>query len=63
MSQLGRCTCGTLLVKAIGQSTDNQNIEVYVCPKCVQPEAQKTYSAGMTKAIKIDKYGLEVLEK
>jgi len=57
MSQLGRCTCGTVLVKALGKDVDGKSVDVYVCPKCLQNEP----ASKLEK--KIDKYGMEVLEK
>ncbi|NBS88477.1 hypothetical protein EBS67_00470 [bacterium] len=62
MSQLGRCTCGTVLIKTLGRDSDDKKVEIYVCPKCVQPETVQS-SDGVSKAIRTDKYGLEVLEK
>ena len=57
MSQLGRCTCGTILVKALGKDADGKAVDVYVCPKCLQDGP----ASKLEK--KIDKYGMEVLEK
>lgn len=60
MSQLGRCTCGEILSKATGKDNNGKDIEVQICLKCVEG---KKGDAVLSKTVRRDKYGLEVLEK
>jgi hypothetical protein len=45
------------LVKALGKDADGKAVDVYVCPKCLLDGP----ASKLEK--KIDKYGMEVLEK
>lgn len=66
MSQLGRCTCGSLLVKAKVRNTkDLEMMEIELCPVCdtknINVPEQK--ESPINKTMNLDRFGLEKLEK
>jgi len=68
MSQLGRCSCGTHLVKSnvVNRST-GENISVDLCPLCDDEKLQKKigpYQKGFaSSSANLDRFGYEKLEK
>ena len=63
MSQIGRCSCGTTLIKSRAKDTSSgRMIEIEICPRCVTEESRKDI-ASLEKTVRTDKYGMEVLEK
>lgn len=66
MSQLGRCTCGSLLVKAKVRNTQNlEMIEIELCPVCDTKNlhASEQKEVPVSKTMNLDRFGLEKLEK
>jgi hypothetical protein len=63
MSQLGKCSCGTTLIKSRAKEpSSGRMIEVDICPRCVTEELRKDI-VSLVKTVRTDKYGMEVLEK
>jgi len=63
MSQIGRCSCGTTLIKSRAKEpSSGRMIEVDICPRCIAEQSRKDV-ASLEKTVRTDKYGMEVLEK
>jgi hypothetical protein len=63
MSQLGKCSCGEILVKTMGtDKITKKEYEIEICPKCNAPN-KILQEQTMQKTIQRDKFGFEKLEK
>ncbi len=66
MSQLGRCTCGSMLVKAkVRNLEDLKMIEIEMCPVCDAKNISNSNEKEqpIKKTMNLDRFGLEKLEK
>lgn len=69
MSQIGRCTCGKILEKAvIKDRLTNVTVYLDVCPSCDSDKlrfakSETDNSQIIQKNISFDKFGLEKLSK
>ena len=63
MSQLGKCSCGEILVKTMGtDKITKKEYEIEICPNCNTPNKMLPEQI-MKKTIQRDKFGFEKLEK
>lgn len=63
MSQLGKCSCGEMLVKTMGtDKITKKEYEIEICPKC-NASNNVLQEQTMQKTIQRDKFGFEKLEK
>lgn len=63
MSQLGRCKCGSMFIKAnVASKNSLVALEIDVCPVCDVEKMEKTMKP-IEKSVPRDRFGLEKLEK
>ncbi|MSR85224.1 hypothetical protein EXS71_02185 [Candidatus Uhrbacteria bacterium] len=68
MAQLGRCECGTPLQKVLVKSrSSTESVPIDLCPVCDLEKfptmLQKSNPDSTSVAVKLDRFGLEKMEK
>lgn len=68
MSQMGRCSCGQMLIqKSFRPKNSSEEIKVDLCPKCDEQNfsgiLEKSGPISIRTNVETDRFGLEKLQK